>query len=182
MYFHLYRHQKGHRHWLSICKQLCQAVHYLHWMGFVHNDIKPGNILYDYFPSEDRFNIYLSDFGLSALENRSYPGGTDKYRPPEMMLRHRKAAFTTDHYAVAMTMLALIDKHKFPCGSSDIKRNVEELSKVVLDNTMTDVGVLDNLYDVLVKGLYNLEDRQCHYDELLFELEIQKNWKSFDPS
>ena len=43
--------------------QLCERLRDLHSIGYVHNDIKPDNMLLD---PKNKENIFLIDFGLST--------------------------------------------------------------------------------------------------------------------
>jgi serine/threonine protein kinase len=60
--------------------QLFQAVVELHDLGYLHADIKPGNILVD-----DNFRLYLIDFGMvtPVEEGRKYRGNPH-IRSPEL--------------------------------------------------------------------------------------------------
>ncbi len=69
---------------LGITLQMADALGYLHTVkGYVHRDVKPGNILLD----ADRMTAYLSDFGsAAALKGRDTVDAvrmTAVYQPPE---------------------------------------------------------------------------------------------------
>jgi serine/threonine protein kinase len=78
---------------LEIVSQVCDALQYAHNHGFVHRDIKPGNVLVD---REGR--VKIADFGLAKLvDERTAPGpatplsatglavGTPDYTAPEQL-------------------------------------------------------------------------------------------------
>jgi serine/threonine protein kinase len=67
---------------MAIEQQIIKAVAYIHSMGVVHRDIKPGNILIKLG------QIKLCDFGLSAfISSEGLTGnvGTHYYKAPEVM-------------------------------------------------------------------------------------------------
>ena len=80
----------------SYMKQLLEAVHYCHKMGFVHRDLKPENILL----SDDYNSIKLTDFGLAKPVNtnageRLYQVcGTPGYLAPEVL---RSGMYEREH-------------------------------------------------------------------------------------
>ena len=86
---------------------VCRAVGAVHAAGFVHRDIKAGNVM-----REEGGRILLMDFGLTHESGAdSHPSGTPAYMAPELMpgaagddrerrLRHRRAAVQSADGAV----------------------------------------------------------------------------------
>ncbi|KAL1920026.1 uncharacterized protein VTP21DRAFT_1172 [Calcarisporiella thermophila] len=70
----------------QLLAQLLSALVYLHASGFVHRDVKPGNMLLD-----KAGNLKLADFGLSisSMEDadKVNGGGTPVYMAPEVITR-----------------------------------------------------------------------------------------------
>lgn len=65
----------------SIIKQISDALHYIHSKGFVHQDVKPGNIL---LSSEGR--ILLADFGIGhSFLSAAMVVGTPAFQAPEAL-------------------------------------------------------------------------------------------------
>jgi serine/threonine protein kinase/tetratricopeptide (TPR) repeat protein len=97
---------------------VCRAVGAVHAAGFVHRDIKAGNVM-----REAGGRILLMDFGLS-LEHGSenYPSGTPLYMAPEL-LEGRPATVASDIYAIGVLLFNLLTK-EYPVRGA----NAEELS------------------------------------------------------
>ncbi|KAK0661646.1 kinase-like domain-containing protein [Cercophora samala] len=96
-----------------ILRDIASALHYIHSKGLVHNDIKPGNILY----SRDRGAV-LCDMGLSTKVRDPVAAGTPWYVPPEFIgLRQRGPP--SDVWALGVTMLYVLGKISWP----DIRSN-----------------------------------------------------------
>jgi hypothetical protein len=93
-----------------ILRDIASALHYIHGKGLVHNDIKPGNILY----SRERGAV-LCDFGLSSHQSRDTAsiGGTPWYVPPEFIGRKQRGP-PSDVWALGVTMLYVLGKISWP--------------------------------------------------------------------
>jgi serine/threonine-protein kinase 11 len=74
-------HQFSRASILSIIKQIVDAVEYLHDAGFVHQDIKPGNILVN-----SNGEAFLADFGIGhSFESASMVIGSPAFQAPEAL-------------------------------------------------------------------------------------------------
>lgn len=82
------RRWQGARRWnaptRALVARLCEAVERVHDAGFVHNDLKPDDILIWKRP-EGGLEVVLLDLGLAARSKRGGPGGTVAYAAPERL-------------------------------------------------------------------------------------------------
>jgi serine/threonine protein kinase len=94
---------------VRIIREVAVALDYMHSRGLVHNDIKPGNILY----SHTRGAV-LCDLGLSSdATDYTSNGGTPYYVPPEY-IGNRSRGPPGDVWALGITMLYLLRKMSLP--------------------------------------------------------------------
>jgi len=94
---------------VRILHDIASALNYIHGRGLVHNDIKPGNILY----SRERGAV-LCDLGLSTYaKNPISTGGTPWYVPPEYIAVKQRGA-PSDVWALGVVMLYVLGKTPFP--------------------------------------------------------------------
>ncbi|OAA31975.1 Protein kinase-like domain protein [Moelleriella libera RCEF 2490] len=92
-----------------ILRDIAGALSYIHGRQLVHNDIKPGNILY----STERGAV-LCDFGLSTkAANPPSGGGTPYYVPPEFIGTKSRGP-PSDVWALGITMLYVLGRITFP--------------------------------------------------------------------
>ena len=100
-----------------IIKTLTSAVGYIHKLGIIHRDIKPGNVLII-----DRNRAVLSDFGLSKFDNESQCHsprcGTPAYSAPEMS--GCTYGPSCDNFSVGVTILETIAHRYMPENSRGI--------------------------------------------------------------
>ena len=91
--------------------EIARALDFVHEKGYVHRDIKPGNILFD-----DQGHAYLSDFGVAKVmsdaqqtedaQNLTGTGmvlGTADYMAPELIMG-KPVDGRIDQYALAITV------------------------------------------------------------------------------
>ena len=100
---------------MSIASRICEALQYMHEQGYVHYDLKPGNVILD-----PNGTIRLIDFGLShAVESTRFSAappalGTADYVAPEQIKRKRGRK-SADVYGVgAMLYEMLTGQLPFP--------------------------------------------------------------------
>ena len=88
-------------HRLSIINQLLDTVITLKRRNKQHNDVKPGNVLYEKKRLDSAFEIKtkLADFGIC---NRS--GGTPGWSPPNFTIRQKSG----DVYSVGLVILFVL--------------------------------------------------------------------------
>lgn len=107
-----------HAHFSVLSEEQChniwqgaaEALAWIHGLRILHNDIKPGNMMYD--PQQQR--LVLVDFGLAAERTvgRFTQGGTPWYLPPEYLVRER--SYPADIWALAIVMLFCFKLRSLP--------------------------------------------------------------------
>jgi len=98
--------------------QILSAVKYIHSMGFVHNDIKLENILYD----EVDDICYIIDFGLSfAYKPNQYvtnSSGSYDYAAPEIWTGLPRIGIESDVWSLGVCLYAMVTA-RFPFKLED---------------------------------------------------------------
>lgn len=102
---------------VGIVNRLLVALDYAHSRGFVHRDVKPGNILIS--QTGKSLHAKLTDFGLArAYQESKFSGltltgdlcGTPKFMAPEQITDARRVQPHSDQYAAAATLYWLLTK------------------------------------------------------------------------
>lgn len=97
---------------LKVMQPICAALHYAHRQGFVHCDIKPGNILIN-----KAGHIFLSDFGIARVTDSATAtmvgAGTPAYMAPEQA-RGEDVVPQTDIYALGVMLYEMLTNGERP--------------------------------------------------------------------
>ena len=102
---------------ITICRQTCAGIDYMHWMGFAHCDIKPENILYAFDKGTQNLHCYITDFeGSAPIESEDafiqsiheMDVYTKEYVPPRELMRVGMNVSVVDKYAIAGTILSCL--------------------------------------------------------------------------
>ena len=93
---------------------VCRAAGAVHAAGFVHRDIKAGNVM-----REKGGRILLMDFGLTYESGSdSNPSGTPTYMAPEL-LAGEAATVASDVYAIGVLLFNLLTA-RYPVDGADV--------------------------------------------------------------
>ncbi|WP_370831587.1 serine/threonine-protein kinase [Kocuria sediminis] len=105
----------------EVLAQLLRALQFVHAQGWVHRDVKPGNLMLE-STGTGRPHVFLSDFGIAVrvqdarLTRTGTVVGTPGYLPPEAYGLADPAP-AQDLYAAGITALRMLDPALEPEGS-----------------------------------------------------------------
>ena len=95
---------------------VCRAVGAVHAAGFIHRDIKAGNVM-----REKGGRILLMDFGLTYESGAdSQRSGTPAYMAPELMVG-QPATIASDVYAIGVLLFNLLTA-QYPVEGADLEK------------------------------------------------------------
>ena len=174
---------------MSVAKQLCQAVAYLHNLrpAIVHRDIKPANVLV----ARKTQMTKLCDMGLSILKSQqsltqtcstSVPG-TPSYMAPECLIGKKRATIESDVWSLGCTLLELFTEKDCWEEQSAQKpgQAEEEIDHMGVANEMISLmksevtpGALQWLQSAMVGGSLEKVLKDC------FQYDCSKRSKAID--
>lgn len=112
---------------IGIMRRICAALNFAHQRGFIHCDIKPGNILIGI----DK-QVYLTDFGIAYLvgqlmsQNGLTSPGTPSYMAPEQ-IRGETPQPQTDIYALGLILYEMFTGGSKPFNGK--KAEIDDTSR-----------------------------------------------------
>ena len=118
---------------LDYTEQILEGLHYIHSNGFLHRDLKPGNILLGDIESaklDSKRVVKIADFGLAR--QRPFPSRTMskeiqtlQYRAPEIMLGNLNYASPVDCWSVGVIVFEMLTGQKMFHVCSEIEFVIE---------------------------------------------------------
>lgn len=154
---------------ITIAKQIARALGYAHNKGFVHRDIKPGNVLF-----RDDGSAVLSDFGIAKtmddrtqLTQSGLAIGTPEYMSPEQAVGS-KLDGRSDLYSLGIVLFEMLVGKKPFVGDDAVSTALMQLQKPV-PRLPSEHSRLQHIIDGLMAK--NAADRFQSSDELIDELE-----------
>ncbi|XP_046843497.1 serine/threonine-protein kinase/endoribonuclease IRE1b-like isoform X2 [Xenia sp. Carnegie-2017] len=125
-------------------KQIINGLAFLHENGYIHRDLKPGNILYTRYP---RLDFKISDFGLAKnisasstmMSTRGNPfstaAGSRCWMAPELVsMKSSEHTKQSDIFSLGLILHYLMSfgKHPFATPGDErphvVERNIEEMN------------------------------------------------------
>ncbi|XP_021965893.2 LEAF RUST 10 DISEASE-RESISTANCE LOCUS RECEPTOR-LIKE PROTEIN KINASE-like 1.1 isoform X2 [Folsomia candida] len=109
-YLQAYPEQGGDE--ISIVQQVATGLLYVHSKGYIHRDIKPGNIFFKVESSSGKLTWKIGDFGLAVMsrdEGNVGAAGTYLYQSPEMRERLRYTD-KTDLYSLGLVWVEILSR------------------------------------------------------------------------
>ncbi len=141
--------------------KVAEALDFVHSRGYIHRDVKPGNILFDLIG-----HPFLGDFGVVKVLAETADGsaskasmtgagmviGTAEYMAPEIIMGEPFDG-RADQYALAATVYEMISGRQIFSDSVKTKVLVLQTSKAPVPLTTLCPGISEAVWEVVRKGL-----------------------------
>ena len=166
--------RKALRTMKSWLPQICSALDFIHSKGYVHRDIKPGNILFD-----DNGNAYLSDFGIvkamadaersahhdATLTRTGMVVGTPDYMAPEVIMGEAYDG-RADQYSLAVMVHEMLAGEKPFVGPTPAAVMVKHTSDPPPSLTTINPQIRESMAETIVRALAkDPDERFANCDE-----------------
>src|SRR3990167_4660213 len=100
----------------NLMVELLLAVEYIHGKGYIHRDLKPGNLLV-FMGKDGNYELKICDFGLAKPYSGQCPqtprAVTSWYRAPEIALQDPKYDVRVDSWSVGCVFFEMIARRAF---------------------------------------------------------------------
>ena len=140
--------------------QLVNGLHAIESAGYVHNDLKPENIMIKLTPD---VSFIIADFGTATKAGNLAPqyGHTIEYRSPEIILRHAVTP-ASDIWSLGAVIFQLL--------TFDYLFSPSEVDMPGFDNPVDDDAACDEMHlQLMVELLGTFPDQIAHLHDDLFQ-------------
>jgi serine/threonine protein kinase len=158
---------------IAIVLQVCYALRPLHRQGFLHRDVKPGNVLF----SNDR-KIKLGDFGCAVFSKEKKakePVGTPPYMAPEWA-RFEPHCPESDIYSLGIMFYQLLIgelPYEPPWGLDSLQAMIEDEDLIVKWPDPPPQEILSSIKNIILTATnFNWKERFHTVDEIIGRLEF----------
>lgn len=138
----------------GIVAQVADALQHAHEMGFVHQDIKPSNILMD-----EQGRPQVTDFGIAVnkeeISDRNIPrSGTLPYMAPEQLIGEaRLISPCTDVYALGVVLFELLTGRGPYQAQTPLDLKEQILFRAPISPRCIDAGIPQQLEEICLRCL-----------------------------
>jgi serine/threonine protein kinase/tetratricopeptide (TPR) repeat protein len=150
--------------WVTVVKQICEGVAFLHKGKVLHRDLKPGNILI-----HQAGVIKISDFGLAKVVTSEMSSvkeiGTRGWRAPEVVKSNQRTMAAADVFSVGLICYFVFSAGRHPFGVSPDEREKNIIKKGKLIFRPLDDHLMHDFVKMLLKRAPG--DRASINDKLL---------------
>ena len=149
---------------VGLCRDVVGGLKFLHGVGYLHRDIKPGNILYKDTPE---LHLKLADFGWSKKNPSNLKGssdlmssvrhsndcGTENWKAPELFQEEPQYSRRSDMFSCGIVLHYLLSGKKHPFESQTKAGKSPTTQENIKDGNMTIAEELNAEAHDLVKQL-----------------------------
>jgi serine/threonine protein kinase len=169
-------------HALHLVRQVAGALSYLYAQGIVHRDIKPGNMLVDYF-----WKVKLIDLGLCRLIGRSEEAegttvGTVGYISPEQARGVSDLDIRSDIYSLGVTLYHMVAGEVPFSGENDLEVMSKQILQSLKSDRLKSLHIPPYVHYAIEKMMAkDREIRYQHPDEVVRDLDAYLKSVDFRP-
>ena len=161
---------------LAITYKCCLGLGYIHYLGVIHRDIKPGNIMYHPAAGVTK----LMDFSVAhRIEEKPLRDtGTIAYMAPEHFDKDQKISLLTDIFAMGSSLYRILTG-EYPFNNKHTAFQILHQDPEPITNLRKDIP---EEVAVIVNKAMAKKDTERFRSAAEFAMEVQKIMQKLDPN